>query len=205
LLASGRPLLLILTFWNPENNGSGGKPSIKPVYPCVHFGTSSPTPAIMATLVLTMPTSPGLPRSYEHRTLRAHEAHKAPGPSFSLENTSWLRGQSIMRGTLSSSRGTFDVVAKLGTTTDTIDALRKELAFYENLRDLQGDCIPKCFGYFFSLSEEEAFGCLILEYCGRPIRSIYDNQGDIPFALRYPFCPYFNSSHVLIVMSWLSY
>ncbi|KAH9956003.1 hypothetical protein BC827DRAFT_1271207 [Russula dissimulans] len=131
-----------------------------------------------------MPPSPGLPRSYEHRTLRAHEAHNAPGPSFSLENTSWVRGQSIMRGTLSSPRGTFDVVAKLGTTPDTIDALRKELVFYQKLRDLQGDCIPKCFGYFFSLSEERAFGCLILEYCGKPIRSIYDNQGDIPFALR---------------------
>jgi hypothetical protein len=143
--------------------------------------------AIMATLVLTMPPSPGLPLSYEHRTLRAFEAYKAAGPSFSLKNTSWLRGQSIMRGTLSSPRGTFDVVAKLGTTTNAIDALKKELGFYHKLRHLQGDGVPKCFGYFFSTSEDQDFGCLILEYCGKPIRSIYDSQGDIPFSLRYAF------------------
>jgi len=163
--ASGFPLL-ILTFQNTENDDSSDGRSIRPV------------------LVLTMPTSPGLPLSYEHRTLRAHEAYKAAGPSLSLKNTSWLRGQSIMRGTLSSPRGTFDVVAKLGTTTNTIDALRKELTYYQKLRHLQGDCIPKCFGYFFSPSEDQTFGCLVLEYCGRPIRSIYDSQSDIPFALR---------------------
>jgi len=75
-------------------------------------------------------------------------------------------------------------VAKLGTTTNAIDALRKELTYYQNLRHLQGDCIPKCFGHFFSPSEDQTFGCLVLEYCGRPVRSIYDSQGDIPFALR---------------------
>jgi len=141
--------------------------------------------AIMATLILTMPPSPGFPMSYEHRTLRAHEAYKAAGSSFSLKSTSWLRGQSIMRGTLSSPRGTFDVVAKLGTTTNTISALKKELGFYQKLRHLQGDCVPKCFGYFFSPSEDQEFGCLILEYCGKPIRSMYDSQGDIPFSLRW--------------------
>ena len=139
----------------------------------------------MATLVLTMPPSPGRPLSYEHRTLRAFEAYKAAGPSFSLKDTSWLRGQSIMRGTLSSNRGDFDVVAKLATTTNAINALKKELGFYQKLRHLQGDCVPKFFGYFFSPSEDQAFGCLIIEYCGKPIRSIYDSQGDIPFSLRY--------------------
>jgi len=138
----------------------------------------------MATLVLTMPPSPGLPLSYEHRTLRAHEAYKAAGPSFSLKSTSWLRGQSILRGTLSSLRGTFDVVAKLGTTTNAVNALRKELTFYQTLRHLQGECIPQCFGYFFSPTEDQTFACLILEYCGKPIRSTYDNQDDVPFALR---------------------
>jgi len=123
--------------------------------------------------------------SYEHRTLRAHEAYKAAGSSFSLKSTSWLRGQSIMRGTLSSPRGTFDVVAKLGTTTNTISALKKELGFYQKLRHLQGECVPKCFGYFFSASEDQEFGCLLLEYCGKPIRSMYDSQGDIPFSLRW--------------------
>jgi hypothetical protein len=139
----------------------------------------------MATLVLTMPPSPGHPHSYEHRTLRALDAYKAAGSSSSLKDTSWLRGQSIMRGTLSSNRGDFDVVAKLGITTDTINALKKELGFYQKLRHLQGECVPKCFGYFFSPSEDQAFGCLIIEYCGKPIRSIYDSQGDIPFSLRY--------------------
>ena len=89
-----------------------------------------------------------------------------------------------MRGTLSSPRGTFDVVAKLGTSTDTTDALKKELSFYEKLRHLQGEYIPKCFGYFFSPSDPQAFSCLVLEYSGRPIRSIYDTQGDIPLPLR---------------------
>ena len=141
----------------------------------------------MATLVLTMPPTPGLPLSYEHRTLRAHEAYKAAGPSLALENTSWLRGQSIMRGTLTSPRGSFDIAAKLGTTSSAIDALKKELTFYQKLRHLQGDCIPKCFGYFFSLSKDQMFGCLILEYCGKTLRSIYDGQADIPFSLRYSF------------------
>ncbi|KAN0133585.1 hypothetical protein V8E53_008753 [Lactarius tabidus] len=138
----------------------------------------------MSTLILTMPPSAVLPLSYEHRTLRAHEAYKATGPPFTLKDTTWLRGQSIMRGTLSSPRGTFDVVAKLGTSTDTINALKKELSFYQKLRHLQGECIPKCFGYFFSASEGQAFGCLVLEYSGKPIRSIYDAQGDVPLALR---------------------
>ena len=84
----------------------------------------------MATLVLTMPQSPGLSLSYEHRTLRAHEAYKAAGPSVALENTSWLRGQSIMRGTLTSPRGSIEVVAKLGTTSNTANVLKKELIFY---------------------------------------------------------------------------
>ncbi|KAH9021834.1 hypothetical protein EDB85DRAFT_1895495 [Lactarius pseudohatsudake] len=131
-----------------------------------------------------MPPSAVGPRNYEHRTLRAYETHKATGPSFALKETSWLRGQSIMRGTLSSSRGTFDVVAKLGTSTDTVNTLKKELSFYQKLHKLQGECIPKCFGYFFSLSESQTFGCLVLEYSGRPIRSIYDTQGDVPLALR---------------------
>jgi hypothetical protein len=131
-----------------------------------------------------MPPSAVLPLSYEHRTLRAHEAHKATGPPFTLKNTTWLRGQSIMRGTLSSPRGTFDVVAKLGTSTDTIKALKKELSFYQKLLHLQGECIPKCFGYFFSQSEDQTFGCLVLDYSGKPIRSIYDTQGDVPLALR---------------------
>jgi hypothetical protein len=93
-----------------------------------------------------------------------------------------------MRGTLSSPRGTFDVVAKLGTTTDTIKALKKELSFFQKLRHLQGECIPKCFGYFFSPSEDQ--GCLVLEYSGKPIRSIYDTQGDVPLALKYAFFTY---------------
>ena len=139
----------------------------------------------MATLLLTMPSSPGLPLCYEHRTLRAHEAHKAGGPSLALKDTTWLKGQSILQGTLTSARGTFNVVAKLGNTSDAVEALKKELIFYQKLRRLQGDCIPKCFGYFFSLSEDQIFGCLILEYCGKPLRTIYDSQGDIPFALRY--------------------
>ncbi|KAH9173180.1 hypothetical protein EDB89DRAFT_2068928 [Lactarius sanguifluus] len=138
----------------------------------------------MSTLILTMPPSVVRPLSYEHRTLRAHDAFKASGPSFTLKETSWLRGQSIMRGTLSSFRGTFDVVAKLGTSTKTIEALKKELSFYQKLRHLQGECIPKCFGYFFSPSEDQIFGCLVLGYSGKPVRSIYDTQGDVPLALR---------------------
>ncbi|KAI0300017.1 hypothetical protein B0F90DRAFT_1817816 [Multifurca ochricompacta] len=138
----------------------------------------------MSTLVLTMPPSPELPLNYEHRTLRAHDTHKTGGPSIYLKNTTWLRGQSIMRGTLSSPRGTFDVVAKLGTSTNTINSLKKELSFYHKLRHLQGVCIPKCFGYFFNPSEGQTFGCLILEYSGKPIRSTYDSQDDVPFALR---------------------
>jgi len=134
---------------------------------------------------LTMPQSPGLPLSYEHRTLRAHEAYKAAGPSLVLSNTSWLKGQSIMRGTLTSPRGTFVVVAKLGTTSDGIKDLKEEFTFYQKLRRLQGDCIPRCFGYFFTVSEDQTFGCLVLEYCGKPLRSTYDSQGDIPSALRY--------------------
>ncbi|KAI9448756.1 hypothetical protein BJY52DRAFT_305155 [Lactarius psammicola] len=138
----------------------------------------------MSVLILTMPPSAAHPRNYEHRTLRAHETYKATGPSFTLKDTSWLRGQSIMRGTLSSSRGTFDVVAKLGTSTNTVKALQKELSFYQKLHRLQGEYIPKCFGYFFSPSEPQAFGCLVLEYSGKPIRSIYDMQNDVPLVLR---------------------
>lgn len=90
-----------------------------------------------------------------------------------------------MRGT-PSSRGTLDVVAKLGTSADTINALKRELSFFLKLRRLQGECIPKCFGYFFSASEDQAFGCLVLEYrdSGKPICSIYDIQED---ALRCTF------------------
>ena len=151
----------------------------------------------MSILILTMPPSAEHPRNYEHRTLRAHETHKATGPPFTLKDTTWLRGQSIMRGTLSSPRGTFDVVAKLGTTTEISDALKKELSFYEKLHHLQGEYIPKCFGYFFSPSEPQAFGCLVLGYSGKPIRSIYDAQGDIPVTLRFAFSLTVHWRHVL--------
>jgi len=143
--------------------------------------------AAMSILILTMPPSAVHLRNFEHRTLRAHETHKASGPPFTLKDTSWLRGQSIMRGTLSSPRGTFDIVAKLATSTDTVEALKKELSFYDKLRPLQGECIPKCFGYFFSPSEPETFGCLILEYSGKPIRSVYETQADMPLSLRSTF------------------
>ena len=142
-----------------------------------------------------MPLSAVPPLIYEHRTLRAHETHKANGPPFTLKDASWLKGQSIMRGTLSSPRGTFDVVAKLGSSTDTINALKKELSFYQKVRHLQGECIPKCFGYFFSLSEDRPFGCLILEYSGKPVRSIYDTQGDVPLAIR---CALLHAMHLLV-------
>jgi len=89
-----------------------------------------------------------------------------------------------MRGTLSSPRGTFDVVAKLGISSNTTKALKRELTLYQKLRHLQGDCIPTCFGYYFSPSEDQVFGCLVLEYSGKPIRSTYDVPGDAPSALR---------------------
>ncbi|KAI0263583.1 hypothetical protein BC834DRAFT_886447 [Gloeopeniophorella convolvens] len=89
-----------------------------------------------------------------------------------------------MRGTLSSPRGTFDVVAKLGYGADAVKALSKETGFYQKLSHLQGVCIPKCFGFFLSPSETLPFGCLLLEYSGKPIRSTYDSLDDIPYALR---------------------
>ena len=92
-----------------------------------------------------------------------------------------------MRGIPSSSRGTLDVVAQLGTSAGTINALKKELSFYQQLRRLQGECIPKCFGYFFSVFEDQAFGCLVLEDSSKPICSIYDTQEDVPLALRCAF------------------
>ncbi len=146
----------------------------------------------MSTLILTMPPSVVHLLSYEHHMLQAHDAYKATGPSFTLKDSSWLRGQSIMCGTLSSPWGTFDVVAKLGTSTNTIKALQKELSFYQKLHHLQGECIPKYFGYFFNPSEDQTFSCLILEYSGKPICSIYDTQGNVPLALR---CTFLHAIH----------
>ena len=56
----------------------------------------------MSVLILTMPPSVVHPRNYDHCMLWAHETYKIAGPSFTPKDTSWLRGQLIMRRTFSS-------------------------------------------------------------------------------------------------------
>ena len=141
----------------------------------------------MSTLILTMPTSAEHSHNYEHPHPSRQRSMQNDWPAVCTQEYDLTQRAVDHARHPSSSRGTLEVVARLGTSTDTVNALKKELSFYQQLRRLQGECIPKCFGYFCSTLKDQAFVYLVLEYSSKPICSIYDTQEDVPLALRCAF------------------
>ena len=67
------------------------------------------------------------------------------------------------------------VVLKFATgSAESVQDLKAELSIYNNqLKELQGRCIPHCYGLFEGPSRSEGdrpFHCLVLEYAGKPVR-----------------------------------
>ncbi|KAH9940246.1 hypothetical protein B0H21DRAFT_582246 [Amylocystis lapponica] len=62
------------------------------------------------------------------------------------------------------------VVCKVSFESRKVDRVRHEAGIYETFKALQGDLIPRCYGYYEQKDERRGLrGCLVLEYCGSPI------------------------------------
>ncbi|TFY79907.1 hypothetical protein EWM64_g4100 [Hericium alpestre] len=80
------------------------------------------------------------------------------------------RGQLI----LSLDKPALDVVCKIGFGRQAVNRVANEAHFYlGKLSHLQGVCIPPCHGYFIGNTEEGPTSCIILDYCGEPIESMF--------------------------------
>ncbi|TFY75120.1 hypothetical protein EWM64_g8893 [Hericium alpestre] len=81
----------------------------------------------------------------------------------------------VYRGklTLSSDGPPLDVVCKIGFGKKAKDRVAHEASLYNGkLRHLQGVYIPICHGYFVGDADGESTGCLLVAYCGEPIREM---------------------------------
>ena len=63
------------------------------------------------------------------------------------------------------------IVLKFTTKAESVKDLETELGIYNNqLKELQGKCVPRCYGLFKRCSEEgPPLHCLVLEYVGKPV------------------------------------
>ncbi|TFY75119.1 hypothetical protein EWM64_g8891 [Hericium alpestre] len=75
---------------------------------------------------------------------------------------------------LSSDKPSLDVVCKIGFGKKAKARIAHEAALYNGkLRHLQGVYIPICHGYFVGDADGESTGCLLVAYCGEPIREMF--------------------------------
>jgi hypothetical protein len=78
----------------------------------------------------------------------------------------------VYRGT---AKETGSILAlKLCFSQESADELKVEAAFYEQLKDLQGDAVPTCFGYFEAMIEATIPACLVMEFCGESLQVSFD-------------------------------
>ncbi|KAH9940237.1 hypothetical protein B0H21DRAFT_697823 [Amylocystis lapponica] len=62
------------------------------------------------------------------------------------------------------------VVFKVSSESHKVDRLRHEADIYETFKVLQGDLIPRCYGYYEQKDGlRRLHGCLVLEFCGSTI------------------------------------
>ncbi|KAJ7856708.1 hypothetical protein B0H14DRAFT_2156887, partial [Mycena olivaceomarginata] len=71
-----------------------------------------------------------------------------------------------------------DVIAlKLVRGKEALEEMEREASFYQNqLKDLQGTVVPKCYGFYTAKVGGTPIGCLLLEYCSGPPVDIVRRQ-----------------------------
>ncbi|KAJ7621083.1 hypothetical protein FB45DRAFT_838809 [Roridomyces roridus] len=61
------------------------------------------------------------------------------------------------------------VAAKIATGKDAVKDMQREFGLYENeLKELQGNLVPICYGFWTTKVNGRHLGCLLLEYCSGP-------------------------------------
>ncbi|TFY77737.1 hypothetical protein EWM64_g6275 [Hericium alpestre] len=120
----------------------------------------------------------GTPETY---ILRNGDTNACSGPSdISFRSLKRIGGSDfyridVYRGelTLSSDEPPLDVVCKIGFGRKAKDRVSHEASMYTGkLSHLQGECIPHCHGYFEGGTDEGPTGCIVLAYCGEPIKEM---------------------------------
>lgn len=56
-----------------------------------------------------------------------------------------------------------------------MDRLMGEAMIYEDLKELQGKVVPRCYGYF---ENSKVAGCLVLEHAGEAIQTPFSYLDD---------------------------
>ncbi|KAF8218273.1 hypothetical protein K438DRAFT_1747467 [Mycena galopus ATCC 62051] len=76
-----------------------------------------------------------------------------------------------------------DIVAlKIARGYEEVEEMEREAGFYENqLKDLQGTVVPKCYGFYTAkIRGTQALGCLLLEYCsGAPVELLRVRKDEV--------------------------
>ncbi|TFY77206.1 hypothetical protein EWM64_g6806 [Hericium alpestre] len=132
-------------------------------------------------LILSLPSFYS-DEKFETYTLRSIDTD-APAPSdISFRGLKCLqrgtRSRShidVYRGylTLSADKEPLDVVCKIGFGKIAEILVSEEASLYNGkLRHLQGKYIPVCHGYFVGDTSEGPAGCLLLAYCGEPVKDM---------------------------------
>lgn len=77
------------------------------------------------------------------------------------------------------------VVCKLSYGPVGMDRLMGEAMIYEDLKKLQGEVVPRCYGYF---EDSKVAGCLVLEHAGESLQTCFwaldDELKRVFFSLR---------------------
>ena len=73
------------------------------------------------------------------------------------------------------------------STGGAVESLEHEYTIYQRLLDLQGTRVPKCWGLFYGLQNDDQsrVGCLVLEDCGDKISS--PTVESMPYKLRFVY------------------
>lgn len=70
------------------------------------------------------------------------------------------------------------VICKLAYGSRAVKLLTHEARLYhENLRALQGVCVPECYGYYTGETPEGVTGCLLLQDCGKGLEYRFESLG----------------------------
>lgn len=101
--------------------------------------------------------------------------------AFTVQNPCLLESSRrfhVFSGSLiSSSSGSppIEVVCKLTYGPVGMDRLMGEAMIYDDLRNLQGKVVPRCYGYF---EDSKVAGCLVLEHAGKALQTRFDGLDD---------------------------
>ncbi|KAJ7179604.1 hypothetical protein C8R46DRAFT_1074237 [Mycena filopes] len=77
----------------------------------------------------------------------------------------------VVRAKIHRSQGeTLDAVIKLDPTGQREKGFLRELETYLSVPELQGNVLPKLYGCFSAVINSNVVTCLVLEYCGDPMR-----------------------------------